>query len=87
MHKKICYAIQYVVKNTPYNSRNIFNIRIHKKQTSGFWSMTVGFGAENRRFCEHLISISRDIGRFYGEELNITTELDVNHKPYRIEIN
>lgn len=87
MHKRICYAIRYVVKNTPYNSNNIFNIRIHKRSTNGFWSMTICFGAENKRFCEHLINISRSIGLFYGETLDITQELDVNNKPYRLEIN
>ena len=86
MHKKICYAIKYVVRNTPYNSDNIFRVDIHRKKTDGFWSMDIVFGGGNGRFAPHLIEIAKSIGLFYGETVWITEELDFKKRPYKLVI-
>ncbi len=71
MHKRTVEAISYVLKNR-YNSDDLIIEIIPNKNSDGFWKMQVIIPKSLQHWSEHITSLAKTIGQFYGEELFIT---------------
>ena len=73
MHKDTVRAIEFVLKQ---RDNNLFRIFIQSKQEDGFWGMCIFVKEEYKHLIPHIESVGIQIGRFYGEGLQVKKSND-----------
>lgn len=71
MHSRITEAIRDALSK---NDEERMKITIYPKMTGGFWSMKIVLKPKYKHLTSHVSAVAMQIGRFYGEGLNIQIE-------------